>query len=54
MISPVCIVYGVSKPWRVYDGEPQFDSFFLDANCVFDDVDGLTDPFWRHIHVQSD
>lgn len=53
MTSPLCVVDGISEPWCVYDGEPQFDSFLLNANGVFDDVDCLIDPFCRHTHVQS-
>lgn len=53
MTSPFCVVDRVSEPRCVYDGEPHFDSFLLDANCVFDDVDCLIDPVCRHIHVQS-
>lgn len=53
MTSPFCVVDSVSEPRCVYDGEPQFDSFLLDANCVFDDVDCLIDPVCRHIHVKS-
>lgn len=48
MTSPFCVVDGVSKPWCVYDGEPQFDSFLLDADCVFDDVNRLIDPICKH------
>lgn len=48
LTSPFCVVDSVSKPRRVYDGEPQFDSLFLDANGVFDDVDSLRDAFCRH------
>lgn len=42
---PSCVVERVSEPRRVYDGEPQFDSFLLDADCVFHDVDSLVDSF---------
>lgn len=45
MSSPPRVVDGVSEPRRVYDGEPQFDSFLLDADRVFDDADGLIDSF---------
>lgn len=43
--APFCVIDCVSEPWRVYDGEPQSDSFLLDADCVFDDVDCLFDLF---------
>lgn len=52
MTSPFCVVDGVSEPRRVYDGEPQSDSFLLNANCVFDDVHCLIDPLCRHTHMQ--
>lgn len=45
--SPFCVVDGISEPWRVYDGEPQFDSFLLNANGVFDDGDCSTDPLCK-------
>lgn len=51
--SPFCVVDGVSEPRRVYDGEPQFDPFLLDADRVFDDVDCLMDPVCGHKRVQS-
>lgn len=47
MTSPFCVVDGISEPWRVYDGEPQFDSFLLNANGVFDDGDCSTDPLCK-------
>lgn len=47
MTSPFCVVDGVSEPWRVYDGQPQFDSFLLNANGVFDDGDCSTDPLCK-------
>lgn len=43
MGPPFCVVYCVSKPRRVYDVQPQSDSFLLNADCVFDDVDRLAD-----------
>lgn len=51
--SPFCVVDSISKPRRVYDGEPQLDPLFLDANGVFDDVDCLTDPLCRHIRKMN-
>lgn len=45
MGPPFCVVECVSEPRCVDDGEPQFDSFLLDADCVFDDVDSLVDSF---------
>lgn len=45
MGPPFCVVDGVSEARRVDDGEPQLDSFLLDADRVFDDVDGLVDLF---------
>lgn len=49
MSSPCCVVDSISKPWRVYNGEPQFDSFLLDADGVLDNVDRLTDPFCIYV-----
>lgn len=54
--SPPRVVDGVSEPGCVYDGEPQFDSFLLDADSVFDDADGLIDSLYEgdtHEHGDS-
>lgn len=42
---PSGVVDRVSEARCVYDGEPQFDSFLLDADCVFDNVHSLVDSF---------
>lgn len=39
--SPLVVVDGVSKPWRIYDGQLEFDAFLLYVYSVFDDLHGL-------------
>lgn len=49
MTSPFCVVNSISESRRVYEGEPQFDSFLLNAHGVLYNVDCLIDPFCRQI-----
>lgn len=45
MYTPLCVIDGVSKTWRVHDGQFQFNTFLLDVHSVFDDLHRLTDAF---------
>jgi len=49
--SPFIVIDCVSKPWRVHNGEFEFDSFLLDVDRVFGDLNRLINTLCYRKHT---